>query len=144
VYNLFNHWKHFQPGAIMNTPASGKPALRQALTWGMMCALLSLLMLAIWAAPRIAQADGGGFPTPTLTLTPIPTNTPLPTFTPLPPTSYPDVAPQVQQPALILPSPTPTPTPTRGPNLALICLPLALGVILVVIIVATIVARRQR
>jgi hypothetical protein len=124
--------------------ASGKPALRQALTWGMLCGLASLLMLAIWAAPRTARADGGGFPTPTPTLTPIPTNTPLPTFTPLPPTSYPDVATQVQQPAFILASPTPTPAPPRGPNLALICLPLALGIVLAVIIVATILARRQR
>jgi hypothetical protein len=128
----------------MNPPASGKPALRQALTWGMICVLTSLLMLVIWAAPRTARADGGGFPTPTPTTTPIPTNTPLPTFTPLPPTSYPAIATQVQQPAFLLASPTPTPAPARGPNLALVCLPLALGIILVVIVIATIVARRQR
>jgi hypothetical protein len=129
----------------MNPPASGKPTLRQALAWGLMCVFSSLLMMAIWAAPRTAQADGGGFPTPTPTVTPIPTNTPLPTFTPLPPTSYPAIATQVQLPAFLLGSPTPTPIPTppRGPNLALICLPLALGIILVVIVIATIVARRQ-
>lgn len=128
----------------MNPLASGKPVLRQALTWGMLCVLSSLLMLAIWAAPHTAQADGGGFPTPTPSATPIPTNTPLPTNTSLPPTSYPAIATQAQQPAFLLASPTPTPAPVRGPNLALICLPLALGIILVVIVIATIVARRQR
>ena len=128
----------------MNPLASGKPALRQALTWGILCVLSSLLMLAIWAAPHSARADGGGFPTPTPSATPIPTETPLPTDTPLPPTSYPAIATQAQQPAFLLESPTPTPAAARGPNLALICLPLALGIILVVIIIATIVARRQR
>lgn len=128
----------------MKPLASGKPALRKALTWGMVCVLSSLLMLVLWAAPHRAQADGGGFPTPTPSATPIPTNTPLPTDTSMPPTSYPAIATQVQQPALLLASPTPTPTPARGPNLALICLPLALGIILVVIVIATIVARRQR
>jgi hypothetical protein len=128
----------------MNPLASGKPALRQALTWGILCVLSSLLMLAIWAAPHSVRADGGGFPTPTPSATPIPTETPLPTDTPLPPSSYPAIATQAQQPAFLLESPTPTPATAGSPNLALICLPLALGIILVVIIIATIVARRQR
>lgn len=126
----------------MNASASSKPALRQVLTWVMVCVVTALLTLVTLAAPNTARADGGGFPTPTSTVTPVPTNTPLPTDTSLPPTSYPAPATQAQQPALILPSPTPT--LARGPSLALICLPFVLGIVLVVIVVATVVARRQR
>lgn len=128
----------------MNVSTSGKPALHQALTWGMVCVLSCLLLLAELAAPRTARADGGGFPTSTPTVTPVPTNTPLPTDTQPPPTSYPAIATQAQEPIFILPTATPTPAPARGPSLALLCLPFALGIVLVVIVVATVVARRQR
>jgi hypothetical protein len=126
----------------MNRSTSGKPALRQALTWGMVCVVSCLLLLVELAAPHTARADGGGFPTSTPTVTPVPTDTPLPTDTQPPPTSYPAIATQAQEPIFILP--TPTPAPARGSSLALLCLPFVLGIVLVVIVVATVVARRQR
>ena len=109
---------------------------------GMAVVLIVLVGLAFTGQ---ARADGGGFvtPTPTSTNTPTPTETPTPTNTPeptqeiLPTLTSPVIGELVTGTAPSLIIGTPVPDEAQG-GLGLVCWPFAIGLILLIIIIATV------
>ncbi|HEY5574531.1 MAG TPA: hypothetical protein VIK64_16030 [Anaerolineales bacterium] len=100
--------------------------------------LLGILFL-ITGSLHPASADGGGFPTATLTPSITPSPTIIPTATPtIAPTLTPTVTPFPLQPELQeqLLEPSPTPVPAR-PSAGILCWPIAVVLVLLVIILST-------
>jgi hypothetical protein len=129
--------------------------IKKRFRWIAILALSTGLALgAVWAThPGTALADGGGFPTKTPTVTPTSTNTPTPTVTetPLPtntltaiPTELPTLTPLPgsvnQTPAgggiVVTPQ-------SPGTPLGLVCMPFALALILIIIILSTFLLTRR-
>lgn len=109
--------------------------------------LAMLLLLLFGAVPQRAFADGGGWPTPTVTPKPVvfPTPTPFPVVFPTPTTiGFPLGATQPPGAQVVAPTlqPTPAPKPSRFSGLAL-CWPFALGFILIVIIASIVLIGRR-
>lgn len=109
--------------------------------------LAVLLLLLFGAVPQRASADGGAWPTPTVTPQPVvvPTPTPFPVVFPTPTTiGFPLGATQPSEAQVVAPTlqPTPAPQPSRFSGFAL-CWPFALGFILIVIIASVVLIGRR-